>query len=62
VGSAPFVTATKEKLGDKGIGRKVIEGDGSYELREPPVPYNGISAHENERLQLENTYFWDNKS
>ncbi|MFZ0449143.1 MAG: hypothetical protein WAL98_07860 [Desulfatiglandaceae bacterium] len=46
VGSAPFVTATKEKLGDKGIGRKVTGGHGSYELREHPASYKGILANE----------------
>ena len=59
VGSAPFVTATKEKLGVKGIEREVIGVDGSYELRESPAPYKGILAHENEGLRLENSYFRD---
>lgn len=62
VGSAPFVTATKEKLEVKGIGREVISGGGSYELREPPASYKGILAHENEGLRLENSYFWDDNS
>jgi putative transposase len=62
VGSAAFVTATKDKLGVKGIGREVIGGDGSYELRESPAPYRGILGHENERLRLENTYFWEHNS
>ncbi len=52
------MTATKDKLGVKGIGLEVIGGDGSYELREPPAPYRGILGNENEPLRLENTYFW----
>lgn len=60
VGSAPFVTGTKDKLGVKGKGREVIGGDGSYELRESPAPYKGILGHENDGLRLRNTYFWDN--
>ena len=59
VGSASFMIATKDKLGVKGKGRKVIRADGSYELRESPAPYKGILGHENEGLRLENTYFWD---
>jgi hypothetical protein len=52
VGSEPFVTATKEKLGVKAKGREVISGDGSYQLRESPAPYNAILGHEKE-------YFWN---
>ena len=60
VGSEAFVTATKEALGDKGEGRAVIGGDGSYELREPPAAYKGIFGHENTVLRAENKYFWQN--
>ena len=48
VGTKPFVAATKDKLGIKGKGRDVIGSDGSYELRESPVPYKGILGHESE--------------
>jgi len=60
--SAPFVTATKEKLGVKGLGREVIGRDGSFELREPPAPYKGILDHENNVLRLESTYYWKDNS
>ncbi len=62
VGSAVFVSATKDKLGIKGKGREVIGVDGSYELRESIAPYRGVLGHENEGLRLENTYFWDDNS
>jgi putative transposase len=58
VGSEAFVTATKETLGDKGEGRAVIGGDGSYELRESPAAYKGILGHENAVLRPQNNYFW----
>ena len=61
-GEAPFVTATKEKLGVKGKGREVIGADGSHELRESPAPYRGILRHVNECLRLENTYVGDDNS
>ena len=54
VGSEKFVTATKESLGDKGEGRAVIGGDGSYELRESPAAYGGFFVHENAALRLRN--------
>ena len=60
VGSEAFVTNTKEALGDKGEGRAVIGGDGSYELREPPTAYKGAFGHENTVLRAENKYFWQN--
>jgi len=62
VGSASFVTETKDKLGIKVKGRQVTEVNGSYGLREPPAPYRGILGHEHEGLKLENTYFWDDNS
>ena len=51
--------ATKEKLGFKAKGREVIGGDGSYELRESPAPYNGILGHENAVLRPQNEYPWE---
>ena len=60
VGREAFVTATKGALGDKGEGRTVIGGDGSYELREPPATYKGIFGHENTVLRSKNMYFWQN--
>jgi putative transposase len=62
VGREAFVSATKEKLGAKGIGRDVIGRDGSYELREPPASYNGILAHKNGGLSPKNRYFWGDNS
>ena len=60
MGSEAFVTATKEALGNKGEGRAVIGGDGSYELREPPAAFKGIFAYENGVLRPQNEYFWRN--
>jgi REP element-mobilizing transposase RayT len=60
VGSESFVSMTKEKLGMKAKGREVVGGgDGSYELREAPAPYQGSLGPKNTGLRGENTYFWD---
>ena len=56
VGCEAFVTATKENPGAKRKGRAVVGGDGSYELRESPVAYNGILGHENAPLRPQNEY------
>lgn len=58
VGSESFVNATREKLGMKGKGRKVIGADGCYELRESPAPYRTILGHEDDGLRPQNLYFW----
>jgi hypothetical protein len=59
VGTERFVTAIKERLGIKVKGREVIGENGSYELREPRVPYGGTFTPQNDLLRLQNTYFWD---
>ena len=59
VGSEGFVTAMKGRLGIKVKGREVIEGNGSYELREPRASYGDTLTPKNDLLRLQNTYFWD---
>jgi hypothetical protein len=53
-----FVKTTQEKLGIKGKARKVIEKDGSYELRESTEPYKAILGRESVALR-QNAYFWN---
>lgn len=59
VGSETFVLQTKEKLGLKVKGRKVLEKEDSFELREPSVSYGAYFAHENAVVSAQNTYCWD---
>ena len=59
VGSESFIMMTKEKLGIKAKGREVVGEEGSYVLREPAAPYDGILGHENDALRPENAHFWD---
>ena len=61
VGSKGFVEATKERLGIKAKGRRVLGNNETYELREPEVPYWVNLDPENDVLRLENTYFWSDK-
>jgi putative transposase len=58
VGSETFVLQTKEKLGIKMKGRKVIAKGGSFELREPPISYGAHFTPKNIGLRAENTYYW----
>jgi len=59
VGSESFVRDAQEKLGIRGIGRKVMGANGSFELREPDTPYEALLGAENEDLSQENMYYWD---
>ena len=59
VGNLYFIEDIKEKLGERGVGRKVVERRESCELRECQFPYNGESDPENPVLRLENEIFWD---
>ena len=60
VGSRAFVAETKERLGVRAKGRKLVGKSECCELREPPAPYKGISRPENEALRLQNEYYWEN--
>jgi REP element-mobilizing transposase RayT len=59
VGSEAFVRDTKERLGIKAVGREIMGGDRSYELRESEVSYEANFQAENGDLRQENTFFWD---
>jgi putative transposase len=58
VGDKEFVMETKAKLGAKAIGRRGLENDQGYELREPQNPYNPLFTHEKTALSLKNDYGW----
>jgi putative transposase len=59
VGMEVFVENTKEKLGIKAVGRKVIGSDGTCELREPEASYDPLFALENSNLSSQSTYYWE---
>ena len=60
MGSKGFVEATKERLGIKAKGRKVLGENRTYELREPADPYECDFDLENGVLRFENTHLWNN--
>jgi putative transposase len=59
VGTLVFVENVKSELGFKAAHRDVIQGDGSYALRESGEAYGLGFAAESEVLRAENTFFWD---
>ena len=59
VGSETFVEDTKERLRVRAMGRQVIGGDGTYELRDSGFPYEPDFGHENIPLSPKNAYSWE---
>jgi hypothetical protein len=49
---------TKAKLGAKAIGRRELENNEGYELKEPQSPYNPVFAPKKCSLSLKNDYIW----
>ena len=59
VGNRQFVEDTKVKLGLKAQGRKVLEKNDKFVLKEPYAPYNVHLDTEKDLLRSENMYYWD---
>ena len=59
VGDKEFVLETQSILGAKAIGRKTVEDNGVYELRESQTPYKHVLTPEKCALRSKNGYFWD---
>lgn len=59
VGSKDFVETIKEKLGLRAKGRKILENDGGFQLREKMVSYIANSDSKNDNIGGQNTFPWD---
>jgi putative transposase len=59
VGSRGFVEGVKSVLGVLAKGRKSKETGGSYQLREPSIPYGDHFGVKNDDIGPENTYYWN---
>ena len=49
---------TQAKLGSKAIGRRELENNEGYELKEPQSPYNRVFDPEKCSLRPKNDYIW----
>ena len=58
VGDSEFVRETKAKLGAMAIGRREMENNEGYELKEPQSPYNHVFDPEKCSLRMKNDYIW----
>ncbi len=59
VGSKAFLEQTKEKLGDRAQGRKVIAQRDNYSLKETHSSYNADFDGKKGLLRTENSYLWN---
>ncbi len=59
VGDEEYVAETKRKLSSMAMGRKIIPGNGAYELRESQFPYCAHFDTKNDAPRLENTFLWN---
>jgi hypothetical protein len=60
VGDKKFVMETKAKLGAKAMGRKALENNRGYELKESQSSYNHVFTPRKCSLRLKNDHFWNN--
>ena len=56
-GDRDFVMETKAKPGAKAPGRKALQNNEDYQLREAQSPYKHFFDPENSLLRLKNDYF-----
>jgi REP-associated tyrosine transposase len=59
VGGKEFVEKTKDRLGYRADGRKVVKLGEDYQLREQQTSYIANSGHEKVTLSDDNTYIWN---
>jgi hypothetical protein len=52
------VKTTKDKLGYRAEGRKVVKSDEDYQLRKQQTSYIANSDHKKLTLSNDNTYLW----
>ncbi len=60
IGERSFVEETKEKLGIKAKGRKIIAGNGEFLIKETQQPYEANFDPKKVHLNVDNTFFWNN--
>jgi len=59
VGDKEFVAETKAKLGAKAFGRRALQNDDGFELREPQFPFKRVFDDKKSVLRRDNVYYWD---
>jgi len=55
----PILTPIQSELGGRATGRKPIEHDGVYELKEVQAPYSLVLDTKKVNLSHDNSYLWE---
>lgn len=58
IGSKSYIEKTKEILGINSTGRKILQNDEDFIIRESLAPYKAHFTPKKEALSPQNTYFW----
>jgi REP-associated tyrosine transposase len=58
IGSKEFLEETKDKLGARAKGRKIVNNENSNMLMEEQHPYSSVFTSKKRDLSPENRYFW----
>ncbi len=58
VGDEKFIEDTKKQLGIRAAGRRILESNGQFELRDPDISYNAHFGPKKANIDPENGYFW----
>ena len=59
IGSKEFVETTKDKLGYRAEGRKIVKSDEDHQFREQQASYMANSGPKKVVLSDKNTHLWD---
>lgn len=59
VGSKSFIETIQGELGARAKGRKVLESESGFQLRENMVTYIDDFDCKNGNIDTKNTYYWD---
>lgn len=59
VGNEEFIADTKRKLGIRAIGKRAIQANDHFELRDPDYSYNAHFGPEVADIDPQNGYFWN---
>lgn len=59
MGSKNLIGTIKENLDIPAKGRKILENDGGFQLREEPGTYIVNSDSKKDDIGVQNVYYWD---
>ncbi|MBW2487456.1 MAG: transposase [Deltaproteobacteria bacterium] len=59
VGNKKFIEGTIKKLGSRAAGRRVVQSEGQFELKDPEISYNAHFGPKKANIDHQNGYYWN---